>query len=959
MRVSRRPFLVLSGLCFLFISNQGVFAQSASGDGCALAEPSLAAGRANLFTDQQEEWLGGAMADQEESRYNLLPESESGELDRMGQKLLAQLPATRMRYRFRVYDSGELNGLSRAGGYVYISRKLIMDARSEDEVAGVLAHEIGHIYTHQVATRISRLMSMRLDVKTLGDERDVLDKYQRMLNARSKYREDLDEKDEEKDEFRADAVGLYAMVRAGYAPQALAANLERIADRRGWKGNFLTDVLDATSLEAMRIRTAQKIANSAPEACRRRELKSSAEFRAFQQSLAAHPANILQEATPGLVSKPLDQPIRPGLNWVRFSPDGKYLLAQNETYIYVMRAKPLELLHTIYAPDAASAHFTADSKRLVFHFQSLRVEEWDMEGKTQIAAHEFVEYRGCSQSELSPDGKVLACVFRLRNEENFSLELFDVETGKVVFTRGNVFIGDERAQVYRIISRPDWDPEVLAIAFTPDSHYLMAAGESNNVAIDLTAMKTIKLGLGMGGIVQGRLTFTATDQLLYDCDAGQYGIFRKVESNVCLAEFPSGRPLGRFVEGWESLWPVSKGHYVVAGSLFDSHAHLVDLATGRATNLLKFQAADLHDTQLAGETGAGGVMIGDLNGGHAESLDLPAGPLQSARSVEFSADGKYLEVSNHSRGGLWDVLGNRRLMLTRSLRGAWFDGEDAYLQLAASQAKPGQNLHLDIRTRVSVDAGKYEYERRQLLDVSVEVIRHDPERSRLHDVEVQVFSQKTGSLLWSRRFAKDAPQVTQDEPGVVVFSFGMEKETAWDEIAHRAPVTSEDASSEKHQGLLAEMLESQTGTLLGQLIVPEGSRVRWSSNSRRYEAEVADDRRVDVFGELAAVRGNDENTVVYNWKTGKRLMACWGSVLAGDGKRGLLAVTNRAQEVAAYETGTGRELVRAMLDHVVLGARFVGEKRELLALSGTQRLYTIELAGKPGDKETDPSQGKD
>jgi len=50
----------------------------------------------------------------------------------------------------------------------------------------------------------------------------------------------------------------------------------------------------------------------------------------------------------------------------------------------VLRASPLEILFKIYAPDAASAHFTPDSKRLVYHFQSLRVEEWEVESKKQI-----------------------------------------------------------------------------------------------------------------------------------------------------------------------------------------------------------------------------------------------------------------------------------------------------------------------------------------------------------------------------------------------------------------------------------------------------------------------------------------------------------------------------------------------------------------------------------------------
>ena len=39
-------------------------------------------------------------------------------------KLLAQLPPTRIHYRFRMYDADEFNGFSLAGGYIYLSRKL-------------------------------------------------------------------------------------------------------------------------------------------------------------------------------------------------------------------------------------------------------------------------------------------------------------------------------------------------------------------------------------------------------------------------------------------------------------------------------------------------------------------------------------------------------------------------------------------------------------------------------------------------------------------------------------------------------------------------------------------------------------------------------------------------------------------------------------------------------------------
>lgn len=48
-------------------------------------------------------------------------------------------------------DSDEVNGFSIAGGHIYIHRKLAAVAKSDDELAGVIGHEIGHIISHQFA----------------------------------------------------------------------------------------------------------------------------------------------------------------------------------------------------------------------------------------------------------------------------------------------------------------------------------------------------------------------------------------------------------------------------------------------------------------------------------------------------------------------------------------------------------------------------------------------------------------------------------------------------------------------------------------------------------------------------------------------------------------------------------------------------------------------------------------
>ena len=148
-----------------------------------MPQPTLRSDKPNIFSGEQEQWLGDSQAAETEADYDLLPESESAELDRIGQKLLAQLPPTPVHYTFRVYDSDDANGISIAGGHVYISRKMITDARSEDELAGVLAHEIGHIYTHQVAIAFTREFKAMLKVTSVSSRGDVDEKLHLLYNA--------------------------------------------------------------------------------------------------------------------------------------------------------------------------------------------------------------------------------------------------------------------------------------------------------------------------------------------------------------------------------------------------------------------------------------------------------------------------------------------------------------------------------------------------------------------------------------------------------------------------------------------------------------------------------------------------------------------------------------------------------------------------------------------------------
>jgi predicted Zn-dependent protease len=74
----------------------------------------------------------------------------------IGNRLQAVSELPEQTFTFTLLNSDVVNAFALPGGYVYISRGLMALAGNEAEVAGVLAHEIGHVTARHSAQRYSR-----------------------------------------------------------------------------------------------------------------------------------------------------------------------------------------------------------------------------------------------------------------------------------------------------------------------------------------------------------------------------------------------------------------------------------------------------------------------------------------------------------------------------------------------------------------------------------------------------------------------------------------------------------------------------------------------------------------------------------------------------------------------------------------------------------------------------------
>ena len=106
------------------------------------------------MSEEQELELGREAAKQVEQYVGFSGSAElNAYVDRIGQRLVEHSSRSHLDYEFHVVDMKEPNAFALPGGYIYVSRGMLALMNSEDELAAVLGHEIGHVAGRHAAQR--------------------------------------------------------------------------------------------------------------------------------------------------------------------------------------------------------------------------------------------------------------------------------------------------------------------------------------------------------------------------------------------------------------------------------------------------------------------------------------------------------------------------------------------------------------------------------------------------------------------------------------------------------------------------------------------------------------------------------------------------------------------------------------------------------------------------------------
>ncbi len=132
-------------------------------------------------------------------------------------------------WKFTVLDTAQVNAFALPGGYIYITRGLLVLASNEAEVTSVLAHEIGHVTARHSAQRQGQATIAGLGAALAGILTGSSAVAQLGQAAATGYIQDYS-RDQE---LQADTLGVRYMARANYDPQAAVSFLKKLqADTR-------------------------------------------------------------------------------------------------------------------------------------------------------------------------------------------------------------------------------------------------------------------------------------------------------------------------------------------------------------------------------------------------------------------------------------------------------------------------------------------------------------------------------------------------------------------------------------------------------------------------------------------------------------------------------------------------------------------------------------------------------
>ncbi len=149
-------------------------------------------------------------------------------LDSMGPRVAAVSQEPSLPWTFKILNSDEVNAVALPGGFIYATKGMMEYVKNDDQLAGVLAHEVVHADHHHAKSAIEKQMTQALLVELITQKSSDSIRQAAAIALDLDMREGYREK-----EYEADKFGTEYAFRAGYRANGLRDLLDYLHAKEG------------------------------------------------------------------------------------------------------------------------------------------------------------------------------------------------------------------------------------------------------------------------------------------------------------------------------------------------------------------------------------------------------------------------------------------------------------------------------------------------------------------------------------------------------------------------------------------------------------------------------------------------------------------------------------------------------------------------------------------------------
>jgi hypothetical protein len=651
----------------------------------------------------------------------------------------------------------------------------------------------------------------------------------------------------------------------------------------------------------------------------------------------------------GVLSHPLlHSPIRGSNFYLRFSPDGKFLLVQGVSGFIVFSTNPLKPVFYLDADYLHEARFAPDSHSLTIVSFALQTGRWRLPEVSGSFKGVISAAGGCLAGELSPAGDTFACYrpdlsFHLYDVASVSewladkpqRNLFGPVLAPISFFTDNIAarpIGYTATKSYEIYA--DRGMALESISFSPDADSVLLATEDGSYLWNLTSHHKSSLPGIFKKPRDGSLCFLDNDRILSFSRSDSPQIL-SLKTGKLVAKLPLDSAFAR---------PASDSRFLIVSSE-SKVRRLFDLEFNKLVEVPENIALDVRDNILAVVTPQANLALfhlGDVTPFAAAPIPLPSTP--SKLFVAASPDLELLSFGFAQQAALFRLSDGEHVADIENTGETAIPVSSSAYFLSFSKGKPNRDvIRVDPPTATvtpewqsegllarASSATLYEYAFDSATPISrVPVFLSDAAFA----FTLSAREWASGRILWKKQFSTAHPVPFPDPQGKRLVLGWDAKGNGGESAAKRCP----QAWPIFHKAKLNlkdtffEVLDGSTGSTVGGVLVQSGA------GPLSFDA-------VFSAGPMLVTSKDEGRSVLYSLQDGQMKAHLNGFLPAASAEVQLLALVENGDRLVLYDLSTGDKLDQQQFPEAIAYTHFSAEGKRLLVLTRKQSVYILDVS---------------